>query len=186
MIFHMADGSKQEIMEATYQALSKHGYADLSIQRIADEFDKGKSLIYYHYEDKEDLMLSFIDYMLKALEASHREIMAMPQEEQLDKMLDMALGLEDDERWRFQKALLELRAQAAHDQKFAEKFREIDKVAYGKFEKILKNKGIEDEAVVEVVLSSVDGAIGRKVATNDKEGLQEMKENIKNLVDSIK
>ena len=48
----MSSDSKKEIMEATYEALCKHGYAELSIEKIADEFDKGKSLIYYHYDDK--------------------------------------------------------------------------------------------------------------------------------------
>ena len=181
----MAEGSKQEIMEATYKALSKHGYADLSIQRIADECDKGKSLIYYHYEDKQDLMLSFIDYMQKALEASHREIMDLPQDQQMDRMLELSLGIEDDERWNFQKALVELRAQSAHDEEFAEKFKEMDDLAYSKFQQILENRGLNDPEIVEIVLSSVDGAVGRKVATLDREGLKEMKENLKNLVTSL-
>jgi len=181
----MAEGSKQEIMEATYKALSKHGYADLSIQRIADECDKGKSLIYYHYEDKQDLMLSFIDYMQKGLEASHKEVMDLPEDQQLDRMLDITLGLEDDERWKFQSALLELRAQATHDPKFAEKFSEMDELAYSKFEHVLNNIGIKDSEMVEVFVSSVDGSIGRKVAMGDREGLKKMKENLNNLVKSL-
>jgi len=36
----MSQESKQEIMDATYIALCKHGYAELSIQKIADESDK--------------------------------------------------------------------------------------------------------------------------------------------------
>ena len=40
-----AVGTRAAIMEATFEALSKHGYADLTIQTIADEFEKSKSLL---------------------------------------------------------------------------------------------------------------------------------------------
>ena len=40
--------STDDIMSATFRALSKHGYASLSMQDIADEFDKSRSLLHYH------------------------------------------------------------------------------------------------------------------------------------------
>lgn len=181
----MSEASKQEIMEATYVALCENGYADLSIQKIADEFSKGKSLIYYHYEDKEELILSFIDYMQKALEASHIEIMELPEDERLDRFLDMTLGLEDERRWNFQSSLLELRAQADHNEKIAEKFSEMDELALEQLEDILESRGLDDLQKAEVILSAIDGTVGRKVATDDREGLSQMKENIKDTIDAL-
>ncbi|KMT45774.1 hypothetical protein EL22_27700 [Halostagnicola sp. A56] len=38
------DPVKRDIMEATYKAVSEHGYGDLTIQHIADEFENSKTL----------------------------------------------------------------------------------------------------------------------------------------------
>jgi AcrR family transcriptional regulator len=37
--------AEEEIMEATYRALLEHGYASLSISRIANELDKSKARV---------------------------------------------------------------------------------------------------------------------------------------------
>lgn len=173
-------------MEATYRALCKHGYADLSIQRIADEFDKGKSLIYYHYDDKEDLMLSFLDFLEAFLQEIHEEIMERPADERIDEFLATALGLKDEEHWEFQKALLELKAQAAHNPKFAEKFREMDEIVISNIEEMLDETEVEDShAAAEILASCIEGAASRKVSVNDREGLEELKENIKRCVEAF-
>lgn len=59
-----ADDTQVAIMRATFRALQKHGYAGLSIQRIADETDLSKSTFYHHYEGKDDLLLSFLEFVL--------------------------------------------------------------------------------------------------------------------------
>ncbi|MFB6184442.1 MAG: TetR/AcrR family transcriptional regulator [Haloarculaceae archaeon] len=61
---HPEGGTRVDIMRATYRALQKHGYAGLSIQRIADETDLSKSTFYHHYEGKDDLLLSFLEFTL--------------------------------------------------------------------------------------------------------------------------
>lgn len=176
---------REEIMEATFRALCKHGYADLSIQRIADESDKGKSLIYYHFDDKEDLMLSFMDHMAEKIEEDHEERGEMPPEERFDRLLDMALGIESEEQWKFQKAYHEFRAQSQHNEKFAEKFREIDDRMVENLTKLMKDVGADDpETAADIFLSLIDGAVGRKVSANDREGLEELKEDIKDVVSS--
>jgi len=62
-----ADGSTPEaIMGATYRALCEHGYADLTMQDIADESDKSKASLHYHYDTKEELLLAFLDHLYDA------------------------------------------------------------------------------------------------------------------------
>ena len=56
-----------EIMFATYRALFQHGYSATTISSIADEFDKSRSLICYHYEDKAELPGDFLKYLLDEL-----------------------------------------------------------------------------------------------------------------------
>ncbi|PSP70021.1 TetR/AcrR family transcriptional regulator, partial [Halobacteriales archaeon QH_9_66_26] len=58
------DDTQAAIMDATYRALCEHGYADLTIQTIADEFDKSKSLLYYHYDTKDEILIGLLDYLL--------------------------------------------------------------------------------------------------------------------------
>ena len=54
----------EEIMRATYRALREHGYADLTIKRIATEYGKSTAAIHYHYETKDELLAAFLDYIL--------------------------------------------------------------------------------------------------------------------------
>src|SRR5699024_8534223 len=94
------------IMEATYRALCEHGAAELSVQAIADEFDKSKSLIFYHYESREQLLSAFLAYLLDGFE---RRVAASADEEpdeQLDRLIDTLLfGPDDNED--FQIAMFE-------------------------------------------------------------------------------
>lgn len=178
----MSEKSKQEIMDATYSALCKHGYADLSIQKIADEFDKGKSLIYYHFDDKEDLMLAFMDHMAEYIEQRNAELENVPADERLDELLNMTLGMQEEGQWEFQKALLEMRAQAPYNEGFAEKFREIDEMVLDNMREIVRSLGAQEpEKVADILVSCIEGAMNRKVALEDKEGLSDLKDSIKEI-----
>jgi len=51
-------------MHATHTVLGTHGYAGLSIGRIAEEAELSKSSVYHFYDGKEDLLIAFLDLML--------------------------------------------------------------------------------------------------------------------------
>lgn len=59
----MADDLASEILDATYRALSEHGYANLTLQDIAAEADTSKPSIYYHYDSKDQLYVAVLDEM---------------------------------------------------------------------------------------------------------------------------
>ena len=173
----MDEDSENQIMGATYRAFCRHGYVDLSIQKIADEFEKGKSLIYYHFDDKEDLMLSFLDYMMEKAELEQKY---NSPSEQIDLIIDKALGIEDEEQWQFQKAFQEFRVQAQHNEKFQKKFREADEAFLEEIRHIMDEIGAKNpEVAAEIFLSILEGSISRKVSTGDREGLEDLKEDIK-------
>ncbi len=182
----MGDNSREKIMEATYQALCKHGYAELSIQKIADEFEKGKSLIYYHFDDKEDLMLSFLDHMKQQIKKDQESIKQKDPDERIDRILDMSLGIESEEKWQFQKAFQEFRAQAYHNKEFRKKLQEIDEMILEDMSDIMEDAGAEDpETAAEMLLSLLEGAISRKVSTEDREGLEQLKRDIKEVMSAF-
>jgi AcrR family transcriptional regulator len=141
-----AAGTRAAIMEATFEALSKHGYADLTIQTIADEFDKSKSLLYYHYETKDDLLGDFLEFVLDEFE---REVDAEGTEEpgaRLWTVIELLLPpdvLEDEEALQLRTALFELRMQAPYDEAYADRFAATDGRMTAVFEGILA-EGVEE------------------------------------------
>ena len=110
------------IMGATYHALCEHGYAELTMQDIADEFDKSRSLLHYHYDTKEELLLAFLDNLMgwigDRLAESDTEEPLERLEEYVDKFV---VDPSEKNRETFALALLELRVQAAHNEAFREK-----------------------------------------------------------------
>lgn len=172
--------SEEEIMNSTYIALCKHGYADLTIEKIAEESEKGKSNIYYHFDDKKALILDFLDFMKDNLEEEFESLNSSSPEENFDELLDMMLGVEDEEMWDFHRALMEIQGRAQYDEDFEQKFRELDEIVLEKFTETLREMNIErPEDQAELIVSTVQGALTRKLTLENSEGLKKIKEEIK-------
>ena len=172
--------SEEEIMNSTYIALCKHGYADLTIEKIAEESEKGKSNIYYHFDDKKALILDFLDFMKDNLEEEFESLNSSSPEENFDELLDMMLGVEDEEMWDFHRALMEIQGRAQYDEDFEQKFRELDEIVLEKFTETLREMNVErPEDQAELIVSTVQGALTRKLTLENSEGLKKIKEEIK-------
>ncbi|GAA0449245.1 TetR/AcrR family transcriptional regulator [Halococcus dombrowskii] len=114
--------TREEIMEATYRALCEHGYANLTMQAIADEFEKTKAVLHYHYDTKDELLAAFLEHLLDRF-TSRLDVDSDDPNARLDALVDeLLLGLDDEsgEDREFHTALLELRAQAPHNAAFRE------------------------------------------------------------------
>ena len=115
------------IMEATYAALCRHGYADLSVAQIADEFEKSKSLLYYHYDSKDDLIAAFLSF---AADRFIADIEAATDTEDpvatLRTLVDHLLVIESREMHDGQQTIIELRGQAVSEPRFREQFTRVD------------------------------------------------------------
>jgi AcrR family transcriptional regulator len=113
--------TRDTIMRATYRALCEHGYANLTTQDIADELDKSRSLLHYHYDTREDLLVAFVDNLVgwigERLEESDTEDPRARLLEYVDRFM---IDPEDDQHRRFITALFELRIQAIHNDRFRE------------------------------------------------------------------
>ena len=62
--------TREAIMEATFRAISKHGYKDLRMRDIGEELDMTRQVIHYHYDGKYDLLSSFLEYIIEQYEGS--------------------------------------------------------------------------------------------------------------------
>ena len=149
--------TRQAILGAAFRALCEHGYADVTIQRIGDEFDKSPSLVYHHYDGKDDLLIDLLGFLLDEFEATIADgAAAEPSDdgaapggdvpemapgeafdrsprEQLDGYLTAAVdpaSLDDPYApdERFVTVMTELRSQAASDEAYRDHFDRSDRV----------------------------------------------------------
>ena len=173
--------SKDEIMEATYQALCRYGYAELTIEKIAEESEKAKSNIYYHFDDKEELMLAFLDFMKLKLE-SELEKFEGHGKERFDDILDLMLGIDDEEMWAFHKSLQDLQARAQYQEEFAEKFKSLDQMLESELLNSIEEMGLNQaETKAKLTLSIIQGSLKRRLTYGNPDELKDIKREIKKI-----
>jgi AcrR family transcriptional regulator len=135
--------SKKEIMEATNTALRKYGYSEISIQKIADEFPKSKSLLYHHYDSKDDILLDLIDQTLEEFTENCIEIEKNSPEKQLREKAFIGFNQEND----IAKAMMEIRTQGIRDKRYRDRFKKFSKTYRHTLEKLIKRTDMEESEV---------------------------------------
>lgn len=176
--------TRGEIMVATYRALCTHGYSGITVQRIAEEFEKSKSLLYHHYDDKDELLLAFLAHMLAEFEGAVPECDADGPAEQFDAMLDQLLTESGQpETEQFIAAMVELRAQAANDERYREQFDQHDRAVHDRLVAVIE-AAIEDgcfhdvdaDRVATFLLTLITGAMTRRTTADAAAGATVRKE----------
>ena len=119
--------TREELLAATYRALQRHGYRALSLQTIGEAFEKSPSLIYHHYDSKDELVRDTLDAMLDQLEASVEAAGDDPVAT-VAAFVDMVAAAPDSDDFQFLRAMTEIRGQAPHDPAFREQFARADRV----------------------------------------------------------
>lgn len=122
------EDTRVAILQATYEALVEHGYADLTIDRIGQRFPKSKSLLYHHYDGKDDLLLDFLAYLLGTFEADLGLDQDANPHERLTTLLDRVLSPEEPPGpATLRRAIVQLRAQGASDPEYRQHFTDHDR-----------------------------------------------------------
>jgi AcrR family transcriptional regulator len=170
-----ADDTRTEIMEATYEALTEYGYADLTIQRIADEFGKSKSLLYHHHDGKDDLLTGFLEFALDHFEENMSRTEGDGRaDERLDGLFDTLVDPDSDVDEEFLGVLVELRAQAVSHEAYANQFSEnneffrnhiTDIVADGIEEGVFRE--VNPERAASFILTILNGRMTERVTTEN-------------------
>ena len=184
-------GPNEAIMQATYRALREHGYADLTIKRIADEYGKSTAAIHYHYDTKEELLAAFLDYLLERFVDSIHEVETTDPERRLKLLLDELL-VKPQENPDLSIALLEMRSQAPYKEAFSQRFQQNDEYIRYMLKAVI-NHGI-DEGVFEDVdadhatralMTIVDGGRTRAVVLDEPGGLETARRTASEYVDAM-
>ncbi|MEY7848457.1 TetR/AcrR family transcriptional regulator [Natrarchaeobius sp. A-rgal3] len=154
--FAEPETSTEEIFRATYLVLRDHGYAGVSIQRIADRISLSKSTIYYHFDDKYGLLMQFSEELLTwyidRLLLDH----GGDARDSLDRLLDLVFLGETADGVPFEEVfapgyiatIMEMRAQAIRNPEMREYVSRTDEVIRGRITTLLE-AGIEDGTVSE-------------------------------------
>ncbi|MEF8835436.1 MAG: TetR/AcrR family transcriptional regulator [Candidatus Thermoplasmatota archaeon] len=183
--------TRKDIMKATSKAIRRHGYAELTMDKIAEEYDKCKSNLHYHYGTKENLMVDFIDYLLEGF----KEKVVPDTDDPLEKLnglIDrMLFGISDGEiPERFHAVLLEIRSQVPYNERYREKITENDEFIHEKVTEIIEEgiekgrfKGVDSEKTATIILSTVDGGRARQIST-ERDVAEKARESLKYLIES--
>jgi AcrR family transcriptional regulator len=171
------------IMRGTYKALCEHGYTELTAQDIADRTDKSKSLLFYHYDSKEDLLADFVEYLLERFDERVDETRTLPPVERLATFVDWFLyGPAETDRQSFHTAMLELRTQAPYNEQYRKKLRKSDDQLRATLEEILR-EGLEagefeehePEETAALLIAAFDGARIRQLTIGRDEYLEQVR-----------
>lgn len=165
------------IMRATYRALSTHGYAGLTMKRIADEYGKSAAAIHYHYDTKDDLLEAFLDFVLDRFKDTVHEVETTDPERRLELLLDRLLVNAGDHP-DLLIAMLAMRSQAPYNESLNERFRQNDAYVRYLLETVI-DQGIDAgvfadadaEHVARALMTIVDGARTRAVVLDRETAL---------------
>lgn len=175
--------TEQEIMEATYRAVCNNGYANLTMQAIADEFDKTKGVLHYHYDTKQELLVAFLEYLLDGFYEGLDEELPdgeLSPQARLEALIEMLLFGRDHDRaaggfdhWGLTQVMLEIRTAAPHEPTFQDQLtRNFDAIEALMAEIIADGiesgafRPVDPERTATMVLSLINGARIYQVTLN--------------------
>lgn len=117
------------IMEATYCALCEYGYANVTMQDIADRTDRSKASLHYHFDGRDDLFRRFLSYLHDDFVATTADPPGDTPAERLVALLQTVLSTPDDadgDGVEFTTAFLEMKAQAPYSGPLRDGLQRID------------------------------------------------------------
>lgn len=167
------DETADEIMAATYRALCEHGYAGLTMRRIADNSSKSKAALHYHYDTKEELLQAFLEHLADRFEAELVPDSGDP-EERIRSAVEAIFEPAEDDHGKYAIALLEIKAQAPYNDAYRERLRTLDSRIQRTVATAVRDgvdRGVFSEAdpqqIARFVATAINGAHAREVALDE-------------------
>ena len=169
----VAGETTDRIVRATYCALCRHGYADLTMQDIADESDLSKAALHYHYESKAALLEAFLEFLLDSFRERVDAVDADGPRERVLAVVELLFSPPGGDRdAEFRTAMLELKAQAPYAPALRERLAEFDRYLRTELTEALVaaadagslRADVDPETAAEFVVTAASGAHTRRVA----------------------
>lgn len=171
----MEDDTAAEILEATYRALCRHGYADLTLADVAAEADTSKALIHYYYDSKENLFTEFLEFLYERYTTRLDAVEGETAGERLLALLDTVL-VDDGETsdTEFRMAMLGVNAQAPYDDAIRDRLARFDEFLFERLRAVIADgvdagefhDDVEPDVAAEFLVTAITGANTRRVTVD--------------------
>ncbi|MWV40189.1 MULTISPECIES: TetR/AcrR family transcriptional regulator [Natrialba] len=178
-----AKDTEEVIMEATFRALSKHGYTDLRMRDIGEEMDLTRQVIHYHFDGKYDLMSSFLEYVIEQYEGSVQVDEETDPRSELDARIDQCLfGPEFEEftHWDRMKVYHELYTYAQNDGEHREIFDDHYERIRGSIVEVVEDgieqgqfRSVDAERMGQLITDVIHAARGRRISLGHEDAPEE-------------
>ncbi|PSQ17809.1 TetR family transcriptional regulator [Halobacteriales archaeon QS_8_69_26] len=165
--------AKEAFLAATYRALCAHGFAEVTMQDIADETERSKASLHYHFDGKADLFEQFLEHLYGEFEEMTADPPGDSPAERLIGMIRIVLSTDrSGDAPGFTTAFLEIKAQSPYREAFRERLTWFDDRARDRV-RALVVEGIEagefpeetdPDAVASFVTTYMHGTWTRSVA----------------------
>ena len=164
-----------EILDGVYRALCNNGYADLTMQDIADECERSTSLLHYHYDTKDDLLIAFLDGIITDYEQRLAgETERSPEQRLVTFLARFVFEPSEGQRESFHLALLEMRSQGPFDEHIRDRLERSDTILRETAAEILRagvETGVFDpvdpDRTAALLVAGLDGARTRQITLGD-------------------
>jgi len=184
----MGRDTRTAIMEATFRALSEHGYTDLRMRDIGDEMERTRQVIHYHYDGKHDLISHFLEYIIEQYEGSVEVDADAPPREELDARIEQCLfgpGFGEFDHWDRMKVYHELFTHAQNDEDHRAIFNDHYQRIRGSITEVVE-EGIEQGVFRDVdaarmgqlVTDVIHAARGRRLSLGHENAPEEARKSI--------
>lgn len=188
--------TREVIMEATYRAISKHGYKDLRMRDIGEEMDKTRQVIHYYFDGKYDLLGAFLEYVIDQYEGSVEVDDSADPETELAARIDQCIfgpDFGEFSHWDRMKVYHELFAYAQRDDRHREVFNEHYDTIRGSIVAVLEAgieagvfEDVDPERMGQLITDMIHIARERRIALGHEEAPEEIRRAIDDyLIDAI-
>lgn len=168
------------LMQATYRTLAAEGYDALSLRAVADRADRSRGLVHYHFDSKQDLVLSLLDYLLDRLEGDVESSVWSDPEAAMRSVLErVGYGPTDGDAGAYYRAIFALRGQAPFDPAIRERLTRNYRTLIDRLAAIVEAgidegtfRDVDPQATAAFLVVTVDGARTTELAL-DVEGTRD-------------
>ncbi|WP_436923458.1 TetR/AcrR family transcriptional regulator [Halosimplex amylolyticum] len=191
-----AKDTREVIMEATFRALSEHGYSDLRMRDIGEEMELTRQVIHYHFDGKYDLMSSFLEYVIDQYEGSVEVDADADPVTELDARVEQCLfgpEFEEFSHWDRMKVYHELYAYAQNDERHRELFNEHYDRLRGSVVEVVEDgieqgvfREVDAELVGQLITDVIHAARGRRISLGHEDAPEQARRAVDEyIVDSL-
>lgn len=163
--------AQAEIALAVRNALAGHGYERLTTAKIAEEYEKTESGLYYYFDSKDEMIAAFLEHAA----GQFGEVMAATETDDPEARLRAAcdrLFLEPgDDDAGVHVAIMELLSHAPYNDTLREPLLELEWATLAALEDIVRDgveqgvfRPVDPEATAAFLLAAADGSTGFHVA----------------------